>query len=83
MLRKVLIPHRRIFGNINGHYSFFVNEENRPYYLDLVVHLDSILDTAKTLTGSGEQLHRNLLLDNNRPNSEIITVSDVSLYLSS
>jgi len=74
LLRKVLIPQRRIFGNINGHYSFFVNEDNRPYYLDLVDHLDSILDTANTyrdLLNSTTETYYSIISGRT---SEIITV---------
>ena len=74
LLRKVLIPQRRIFGNINGHYSFFVNEENRPYYLDLVDNLDNILDTANTyrdLVNSSTETYYSII---NGRTSEIITV---------
>jgi len=74
LLRKVLIPQRRIFGNINGYYSFFVNEKNRPYYLDLVDHLDSILDTAGTyrdLVNSSTETYYSII---NGRTSEIITM---------
>ncbi|WP_054694815.1 magnesium/cobalt transporter CorA [Syntrophomonas palmitatica] len=77
LLRKVLIPQRRIFGNINGHYSFLVNEENVPYYLDLVDHLDSILDTANTyrdLVNSTTETYYSII---NGRTSEIITVLTV------
>lgn len=77
LLRKVLIPQRRIFGNINGQYSFFVNEENVPYYLDLVDHLDSILDTANTyrdLVNSSTETYYSII---NGRTSEIITMLTV------
>ncbi|MGR6836092.1 magnesium/cobalt transporter CorA [Syntrophomonas erecta] len=74
LLRKVLIPQRRIFGNINGQYSFFINIENRPYYLDLVDHLDSILDAVNTfrdLLNSTTETYYSII---NGRTSEIITV---------
>lgn len=74
LLRKVMIPQRRIFGSINGYYSFLVNEENRPYYLDLVDHMDSILDTAGTyrdLINSSTETYYSII---NGRTSEIITV---------
>ncbi len=48
LLRKVLIPQRHIFVNIKGRYSFFVKDDNIPYYLDLADNLNSILDTVNT-----------------------------------
>mgnify|MGYP000335819028 CR=1 FL=1 len=74
LLRKVLIPQRRIFSNINGHYSFLVNENNVPYFLDLVDHLDNILDTANTyrdLLNSTTETYYSIITGRT---SEIITV---------
>jgi len=48
LFRKVVAPQKRIFANVNGRYSFQINEENTPYYMDLVDHVDSILDTTDT-----------------------------------
>lgn len=48
LMRKVLIPQRTIFSNIKGKYSFFVKDENVPYFLDLADHLNSLLDTTNT-----------------------------------
>jgi magnesium transporter len=48
LLRKVLIPQRHIFTNIRGRYSFFVSDDNVPYYLDLADNLNTILDTVNT-----------------------------------
>lgn len=73
VLRKVLIPQRRIFGNINGHYSFVVNEDNVPYFLDLVDHLDSILDSANSyrdLVNSSTETYYSIITGRT---SEIIT----------
>lgn len=74
LLRKVLIPQRRIFSNISSHYSFFVSEENVPYFEDLLDHLDSILDTANTyrdLVNSSTEIYYSVI---NGRTSEIITV---------
>ncbi|ABZ85130.1 magnesium and cobalt transport protein cora [Heliomicrobium modesticaldum Ice1] len=48
LLRKTVLPQKRIFSNINGRYSFEVREDNRPYYLDLVDHIERISDTIDT-----------------------------------
>ncbi len=75
LLRKVLIPQRRIFAGISTRYSFFINnEENIPYYIDLLDHLDSILDTANTyrdLVNSSTEIYYSII---NGRTSEIITV---------
>jgi len=48
LLRKLVIPQKRIFANVNGRYSFTVHEDNQPYYLDLVDHLERIADVTDT-----------------------------------
>lgn len=48
LMRKVVLPQRRIFANVNGRYSFVIAEENKPYYLDLVEHLDRVIDSSDT-----------------------------------
>ena len=48
LLRKLVIPQKRIFANVNGRYSFIVQENNQPYYLDLVDHLERIADATDT-----------------------------------
>ncbi len=74
LLRKVLIPQRHIFSNIRGRYSFFVNDENVPYYLDLADNLNSILDTVNTyrdLVNSSTDTYYSILTGRT---SEIITI---------
>jgi hypothetical protein len=74
LLRKVLIPQRRIFSNVNGRYSFFINEDNVPYYLDLIDHLDSILDTANTYRDLANSLMETYYSIISSRTSEIITI---------
>ncbi|MEA1959999.1 MAG: magnesium/cobalt transporter CorA [Bacillota bacterium] len=74
LLRKVLIPQRHIFTNITGRYSFFINEENVPYYLDLADNLNSILDTVNSyrdLLNSTTETYYSII---NGRTSEIITI---------
>jgi magnesium transporter len=74
LLRKVLIPQRHIFSNLRGRYSFFVNEDNIPYYLDLADNLNSILDTVNTyrdLVNSTMDTYYSILSGRT---SEIITI---------
>ena len=74
LLRKVLIPQRQIFTNIRGRYSFFVTDDNEPYYLDLADNLNSILDTVNTyrdLVNSIDESYYSVLSGRT---SEIITI---------
>ncbi len=48
LLRKVIIPQKRIFANVNGRYSFQIMEDNKPYYMDLVDHIEGIIDATDT-----------------------------------
>ncbi len=44
-IRRAIIPQKRIFASGNGNYTFTVSEENVPYYLDLVDHIERIIDS--------------------------------------
>jgi magnesium transporter len=46
-VRRAVIPQRRIFASINsgGHPYFDIREEIKPYFLDLVDHMERITDS--------------------------------------
>lgn len=44
-MRKAILPQKRIFASGRGNYGFTVSEENIPYYLDLVDHIERIIDS--------------------------------------
>jgi magnesium transporter len=48
LIRRVIQPQKRIFANVNGRYSFEISEDNIPYYIDLVDHLERIADTVES-----------------------------------
>jgi len=48
LLRKVILPQRRIFASVGGRYSFEVRPENQPFYMDLADHLERLADTTDT-----------------------------------
>jgi magnesium transporter len=48
LIRRVILPQRRIFANLNGRLSFDIREENVPFYIDLVDHLERIVDSTET-----------------------------------
>ncbi|TCP54678.1 magnesium transporter [Tumebacillus sp. BK434] len=48
LIRRVIQPQKRIFANVNGRYSFEIDEENIPYYIDLVDHLERISDGVES-----------------------------------
>lgn len=47
MIRKAIEPQRKIFGNVNTAYSFAVNTDNKPYFMDLSDHLERITDSLE------------------------------------
>lgn len=47
LVRRVIQPQKRIFANVNGRYSFEISEDNIPYYIDLVDHLERIADSVE------------------------------------
>ncbi|MCX7571689.1 magnesium/cobalt transporter CorA [Tumebacillus sp. DT12] len=48
LIRRVIQPQKRIFANVNGRYSFEIREDNIPYYIDLVDHLERIADAVES-----------------------------------
>ncbi|MET3290365.1 magnesium and cobalt transport protein CorA [Brevibacillus fluminis] len=48
LIRRVIMPQKRIFANVNGKYSFDINEDNIPFYTDLTDHLERISESAET-----------------------------------
>jgi magnesium transporter len=48
LIRRVIQPQKRIFANVNGRYSFEISEDNIPYYVDLVDHLERIADNVES-----------------------------------
>ena len=48
LIRRVILPQKRIFANLNGRLSFEIREENIPFFIDLVDHLERIVDSTET-----------------------------------
>jgi magnesium transporter len=48
LIRRVIIPQRRIFLTINGRWKFDIQEENIPFYTDLIDHIERIVDSTET-----------------------------------
>lgn len=44
-MKRAILPQKRIFNVINGHRQFNIREENVPFYLDLVDHIERIVDS--------------------------------------
>lgn len=48
LIRRVIMPQKRIFANVNGRFSFDISEDNVPFYSDLTDHLERISDSTET-----------------------------------
>jgi magnesium transporter len=48
LIRRVILPQRRIFLNVNGKWKFDIREENVPFFTDLLDHLERIVDSTET-----------------------------------
>lgn len=82
LLRKVVLPQRRIFANVNGRYSFSVSDMNKPYYLDLVEHLDRIIDATDTyrdLVNSAMETYYSIV--SNRTNEVVRVLTIISTIM--
>ena len=82
LLRKVVLPQRRIFSSVGGRYSFDVNPDNQPFYMDLADHMERIADTTDTY----RDLVNNVLdsffsLTSNRTNEVIRVLTIISTIM--
>ena len=82
LMRKVLIPQRHIFANMTGRYSFFVNTDNAPYFIDLADNLNTILDTVNTyrdLINNSMETYYSIV--NARTNEKITILTIISIIM--
>lgn len=48
LIRRVILPQRRIFVTVDGKWKFDIREDNKPFYIDLIDHLERIVDSTET-----------------------------------
>ncbi|GIM47372.1 magnesium transport protein CorA [Collibacillus ludicampi] len=76
-IRRVIQPQKRIFANVNGRYSFEINEKNIPYYSDLVDHLERISDTLEVyrdLVSSALETYYSLVSARTNDTMRVLTI---------
>ncbi|AGL00860.1 magnesium/cobalt transporter CorA [Desulfoscipio gibsoniae] len=44
-MRRAILPQKRMFSGLNGQFVFQISKESEPYYLDLVDHIERIIDS--------------------------------------
>ncbi len=44
-MRRAILPQKKMFSGTNGKYVFQVSKESEPYYLDLLDHIERIVDS--------------------------------------
>ncbi|UOY92458.1 magnesium/cobalt transporter CorA [Ectobacillus sp. JY-23] len=48
LIRRVILPQKRIFLTMNGRWKFAIQEHNIPFYVDLMDHMERIVDSTET-----------------------------------
>ncbi|MDG4657740.1 magnesium/cobalt transporter CorA [Ectobacillus antri] len=48
LIRRVILPQKRIFLTMNGRWKFDIQEHNIPFYVDLMDHMERIVDSTET-----------------------------------
>jgi len=46
-MRRAILPQKRMFSGLNGQFVFQISKEAEPYYLDLVDHIERIVDSIE------------------------------------
>ncbi len=46
-MRRSILSQKKIFASVNGKYSFNIHEDNIPYYLDLLDHIEQIIEATE------------------------------------
>lgn len=47
-MRRSILAQKKIFASVNGTYFFNIREENIPYYLDLLDHIEQIIESTES-----------------------------------
>jgi magnesium transporter len=76
-IRRVIQPKRRIFASVGTPYSFDVQEENLPYFMDLTDHLERIadsLDVFRDLVSGALETYSSLVSAKTNETMRVLTV---------
>ncbi|MCQ2559963.1 MAG: magnesium transporter CorA family protein [Clostridia bacterium] len=46
-MRRSILSQKKIFASVNGKYAFNIHEDNIPYYLDLLDHIEQIIESTE------------------------------------
>ncbi|UOF91563.1 magnesium/cobalt transporter CorA [Fodinisporobacter ferrooxydans] len=77
LIRRVIQPKKRIFAGVGGPYSFEVHEDNVPYYMDLVDHLERIsdsLEVARDLVSGAMETYYSLVSARTNDTMRVLTI---------
>lgn len=85
LIRRVILPQRRIFSNSNGKWQFEMTESNVPFFIDLIDHLERIVDSTETcrdLVNSALDTYYSIVSANQTEKLNILTmISTIMLPL--
>ncbi|ERI10075.1 putative magnesium and cobalt transport protein CorA [Aneurinibacillus aneurinilyticus ATCC 12856] len=85
LIRRVILPQKRVFATTNGHWQFPIQEDNVPFYIDLKDHLERIADSTETfkdLVNSALETYYSIVSAKTTENLNILTaISTIMLPL--
>jgi magnesium transporter len=85
LIRRVILPQKRVFATVNGQWLFPIQEENVPFYIDLKDHLERIADSTETfkdLVNSALDTYYSIVSAKTTENLNILTmISTIMLPL--
>jgi magnesium transporter len=77
LIRRVILPQKRVFANVGGRWLFDIREENMPFYIDLQDHLERIADSTETfkeLVNSALDTYYSIVSAKTTENLNILTI---------
>lgn len=85
LIRRMILPQKRVFANVNNQWLFPIQEDNIPFYIDLKDHLERIADSTETfkeLVNSALDTYYSIVSAKTTDNLNILTmISTIMLPL--
>jgi magnesium transporter len=77
LIRRIVLPQKRVFTTVNSQWTFPIQDDNVPFYIDLKDHLERISDSTETfkdLVNSALDTYYSIVSAKTTDNLNILTI---------